>query len=219
MLNNGSPSVPFSGKQANSLASLGLNNGNTLTFMVLENESGKERAFASFVIHGPDGQQVGKTVTIDSANGVIQELFGVSTKIRNAQAIELADGSFVLSWSKRVSQDSDSVQWFQRFDVDGNAIGGAKMLHGDLDEAPTTGNVQLFPLSNGGFGAAFMVDDFFEPENNGLNMRTFRANGTPRDNGYSVIDEATNAQTLVGGLLAQEAQRIEQRQARAQQLG
>ncbi|MEQ8320498.1 MAG: tandem-95 repeat protein, partial [Rhodospirillales bacterium] len=104
----------------------------------------------------------------------------------DASAIELNDGSVLVTWISHNQDGSGFGVYGQRYGADGAVLGSEFRLNNATSGRQM--NVEATPLSDGGFVVAF------ESEGNpgGILVRRFNADGTPAGNEFVIADPETD---------------------------
>lgn len=154
-------------------------NGSVVALATRRKDAENARSFAEFTLQDAAGAVVLGPINVARGGAALENPFGSQDidRITDPQVIALASGGFIVSWAEQVAIESDKVRMVQRFKADGTAQGDPVKLFADMEEPPQ--GIQIAPLSDGGFVAAYAVSSFFPDSTTGVWTQTYRGNGQP----------------------------------------
>jgi hypothetical protein len=124
--------------------------------------------------------------------------FQVNTETDNGQkdpvVTGLADGGFVVAWESKDQDGDDEGIYGQRYDADGNQVGGEFQINTETDGHQK--DPQITSMSDGGFIVVWESNEHGEhgDDGDGIYGQRFDANGEPVGGEFQVNTETDNDQ-------------------------
>ncbi|MCV6625275.1 MAG: Ig-like domain-containing protein, partial [Cellvibrionaceae bacterium] len=104
----------------------------------------------------------------------------------------LTDGGYVITWQSDEQDGDDFGIYSQRYDVDGNKVGAETQVNTESNAGQL--KPQITSLDDGGY-AVVWISEGQDGSGDGIYMRIYNADGSPRTTEMRVNDEMANDQT------------------------
>ena len=153
----------------------------------------------TFTINVNDGNEAPTDLTVEgvsSLSGALQVNTSTAGLQGSPAITALEGGDYVIAWQTYHEGDGKADIYVQRYDADGNKVGGELKVNTDGDSTQNT--VHLTETSDGGFVVAWHDADEGGSDGSGINAQRFDADGNTVGAEFDINTTTTGDQTPTG---------------------